>query len=168
MIQDAEQDKDEYKRCPMVWDSKNLPDIYVNGVVGSDKSQVPYGGVKQQQGEENSLLNFYKRIIKIKNQNPEIARGTISKKLDFDDSLVGGYIVEYKGSKVMIVHNISDTEVKEVTISEDIIANPTLRGDLVASDGTNSQGDSVDEHISLSGTTLKLPPQSTAILKSAE
>ena len=168
MTQDAEQDKDEYKRCPMVWDSKNLPDIYVNGVVGSDKSQVPYGGVKQQQSEENSLLNFYKRIIKIKNQNPEIARGTISKKLDFDDSLVGGYIVEYKGSKVMIVHNISDTEVKEVTISEDIIANPTLRGDLVASDGTNSQGDSVDEHISLSGTTLKLPPQSTAILKSAE
>ncbi|MGN1138021.1 MAG: hypothetical protein ACI4RM_01110, partial [Ruminococcus sp.] len=89
-------------------------------------------------------------------------------KLDFGDSLIGGYIVEYEGSEVMIVHNISDTDVKEITIGEDVLSNPTLRGDLVASDGTNSQGDAVDEHISLNGATLRLPPQSTAILKSSD
>lgn len=63
-------------RTQMVFDSDNLPDIYVNGI--GDEPDVPTGGgVKQQLADKDSLLNYYRRIITIKNQNPEIARGRI-------------------------------------------------------------------------------------------
>lgn len=165
MTQDSDEDADEYKREPMIWDDENLPDIYVNGVTTSDESQAPYGGVEQQQDDEYSLLNFYKRVIKIKNQNPEIARGTIKKVLVFDDDAVCGYVIEYDGNEVLIVHNMSDTNFKTADLS-DQIENPVIQGDLVASNGVDDEGNTVDNHISLNGTMLNLPPQSTAILKS--
>jgi alpha-amylase len=168
MTQDSQADGDEYKREPMVWDSDNLPTIKVNDVTGSDESQVAYGGVEQQQEDEYSLLNFYKRIIKIKNQNPEIARGTITDTVDFDDDAVCAYYVEYNDSKVMIIHNFSDSDSKELDITEDILSNPTIRGDLVASNGADDDGNTVDEHITLNGSTLKMPPRSTVVLKSVE
>lgn len=168
MTQDSQSEGDEYKREPMVWDSNKLPEIKVNGITGSDESQVQYGGVAQQQENENSILNFYKRIVKIKNQNPEIARGTINKVEDFDDNAVCAYYIEYKDSRVMIIHNFSDVDSKEITLTDEMLKNPVLRGDLVASNGVDEEGNTVQEHISLSGSTLKLPPRSTAVLKPAE
>ena len=74
-------------RTQMVFDSDNLPDIFVNGI--GDEPDVPTnGGVKQQLADKDSLLNYYRRIIKIKNQNPEIARGRITGTENFDLSLI--------------------------------------------------------------------------------
>lgn len=168
MTQDSQAEGDEYKREPMVWDSDKLPKIKVNNITGSDKSQVKYGGVKQQKDNEYSIFNFYKRVIKIKNQNPEIARGTITGVEDFGDNAVCGYYIEYKNSKIMIIHNFSDIDSKEITLTDKMIKTPILRGDLVASNGVDETGKTVEEHISLIGSTLKLPPRSTAILKTNE
>lgn len=155
MTQQATAVGDEPKRAPMVWDSKNLPDISVNGKQGSDDTQIPYGGVKQQLKNENSLLNFYKRIIKIKNQNPAISRGTITEELKFDEPGVCGYIVEYKGKKLTIIHNLDKSETQ--TVTGDFPS--TLRADLVASNNKNK-----NDHPTLSKDTLTLPPQSTVVL----
>ncbi|MCH5303279.1 MAG: alpha-amylase [Ruminococcus sp.] len=164
LTQDATADGDEYKREPMIWDSENLPDIIVNGNTGADESQAPYGGVKQQQDDENSLLNFYKRIIKIKNQNPEIARGTIKEENLSADKSICAYSVSYKNSTLYIVHNLSDSEEKTVNL-ESLKGELKLRGDLVASNGMDENGTQRNSHISLSGSELKLMPYSTAILR---
>ncbi len=155
LSQNAAADGDEYKREPMIWDKNNLPDIIVNGKTSAEESQAPFGGVKQQEKDKNSLLGFYKRIIKIKNQNPEIARGEISE-IKTDDNEIIEYCTEYKGSKIYVVHNLSDSEEKTVELPEGL----ALRGDLVASNSKKT-----DEHPALSGKTLTLPPYSTAILK---
>lgn len=162
MVQDSQADGDEYKREPMVWDKTSPPTMLVNGTTGYDETQVPYGGVKQQQEDENSILNYYKRVIKIKNQNPEIARGEIAEAVDFEDKNILAFNIEYKGSKVMIIHNLSSKEDKEINL-ENVIENPVIRGDLVASnfEGTN-------KYISLEGNVLKMPTQSTVVLKTAE
>ena len=60
----------------------------------------------------------------------------------------------------MIIHNLSSTEEKTLTITEQMIKNPAIRADLVAS-ATAEKND----HITLNGTELKMPPQSTVILK---
>ncbi len=149
---------DENFRTPMVWDSENLQNINVNGQnIGTAPK---WGGVEQQQTDPYSLLNFYKRVIKIKNQNPEIARGTITATEDFDDPAISAYYIEKDGTKLMIVHNLSSTEDKTLTITENMIASPEIRGDLVASATAES-----DNHITLNGTELKIPPQSTVVLK---
>lgn len=160
-------------RTPMIFDSDNLPTIWVN-TIGDVAKDTKYGGVKQQLEDENSLLNHYKRIIKIKNQNPEIARGKITGVEEFDDTAICAYYIEYEGSKLMIVHNMNAEESKEITITDEMIENPVIRGDLVASNPIDGDGNFVEapdensiyQHIALKDGVLTLPAQSTVIIKS--
>lgn len=149
---------DENFRTPMIWDSENPQDINVNGQ--DLQSDTKSGGVKQQEADEFSLLNFYKRIIKIKNQNPEIARGQISGTEEFKEDNICAYYTEYDSSKLMIIHNLSSTEKADLTITEEMMKNPEIQGDLVASATAEN-----NPHITLNGDKLYLPPQSTVILK---
>ena len=81
--------------------------------------------VKQQLAQENSLLNTYRRLIKIRHQNPEIARGDIEEVVDFKDTEVGAYIINYDGSRVLIIHNAGE-EAKKPTV--DMVDKPEMRG----------------------------------------
>ncbi len=155
LSQQSSAEGDEYKREPMIWDKDNLPDIVVNQKTSAEESQAKFGGVKQQEKDKFSLMNFYKRIIKIKNQNPEIARGTISE-YGIDDTEIAAYSVEYNGSKVYVIHNLNNSKSKEIELKDNL----NLRGDLNASNDKDTE-----EHITLNGKTLTLPPFSTAILK---
>lgn len=150
---------DAYYRTAMVFDSDNLPNIYVN-TIGEDTVAPTGGGVKQQLEDEDSLLNFYRRIIKIKNQNPEIARGKITGQQNFDDKQIGAFYTEYDGSKLMIIHNFNGSDSKELTITDDMIKNAVVRADLVTTD--------TETHVELKDGKLTFPAHSTVILKSAE
>ena len=160
--QEAEQNDDEYKREPMIWDSENLPEIVVNGKATANAEHASYGGVEQQKSDENSILSFYKRIIKIKNQNPLIARGEISE-YEQNDPALPAYQLSDKNSedRILIIHNLSKTETKTTQIEED---STELRGYLVASNGTDEDGKTHNEQVKLSGSTLSLPPYSTAVI----
>lgn len=155
LCQDAFATGDEYKREPMIWDSDNFPDITVNNQTQANEQQAQFGGVKQQQKDKYSLLNYYKRIIKIKNQNPEIARGSISE-YKIKDSEIVAFSANYKGSKVYVLHNLSADESKTIELKDEL----NLRGDLVASNDKKTE-----KHVELNGKTLTLPPYSTAVLK---
>ena len=124
---ETEGSDDKYKRTAMVWDSDNLPGIKTEGVSAEDTA--PLGGVKQQRADKNSLLNTYRTLFKLRLQNPEIARGDITELAAFNDSDCAGYVIDDDGSRVMIIHNVSDND-KELTI--DMIDSPELRGWTVA------------------------------------
>lgn len=158
-IQAPNTTNDAAYRSQMIFDSKNLPSIFVNGI--GDEAEAPTGGgVKQQLKDKDSLLNFYRRIIKIKNQNPEIARGRITGTQSFDDKTIGAYYVEYKDSKLLIIHNFSKTESGELEITDDMIKNPVLRADLIT--------ESSSKHAELKDGKIVVPAQSTVIIKSAD
>lgn len=146
-------------RSQMVFDSENLPVIFVNGI-GDEPEEPTYGGVKQQLSDKNSLLNYYRRILKIKVQNPEIARGKITGTEDFGDKNIGAYYVEHDNSKLMIIHNFNKTESKELNITDNMIKNAQVRADLVA--------ESIDKHVGIKDGKITVPAQSTVILKTAE
>lgn len=152
-------ESDAFYRTPMVFDSENLPSIFVNNV-GDETVAPTFGGVKQQLSDSESLLNFYRRIITIKNQNHEIARGQITEQVDFGDKQVGAYITEYDGSKLLIIHNFNKDESKELEITDEMLKNAVVRADLVTSDTST--------HITIKDGKLTLPPYSSVILKSAE
>ena len=154
-IEAATTASDAFYRTAMIWDSENLPEIYANGI-----SYVPeheLGGVKQQLADPDSLLNTYRALVKIRLQNPEIARGDITETVSFDDLYCAGYVVDYDGARVLIIHN-GDTTAKEVTI--DAIANPELRGYVTAEtfDGETAV-------TALNGTTLTIPAKTSVVLK---
>ena len=155
----AETTGDAYYRLPMVFDSENLQDMITPGAASGYEAP-ENGGVKQQLEDENSLLNYYRRLIKVKLQNPEIARGHITTQQDFGEKEIGAYIVEYNGSKLLIIHNFSNSEAKELAITNDILSNAQIRAELISlTDGS---------HAALQDGKLTLPSHSSVILKSAE
>lgn len=142
-------------RTPMIWDNDKLPNIYVNGVAEVTKNEL--GGVKQQLMREGSLLNTYRTLYKIKSENPEIARGKITGVLPSEDPNYGGYYLEYKDSKMLIIH-YGGSETKKVTIDDKVLKNASVRGKICATDGEITFEDGV----------LTLPPLSTVVLKEAK
>ena len=74
--------KDENKRIAMLWDSDDTSKLCKNPA-GATQSEYAYPGVKQQQSDKNSLLNYHKTVNNLRNKYPSIARGTA----EFVDSL---------------------------------------------------------------------------------
>lgn len=152
---EADGTSDPCKRTAMIWDNENLPDITVEGVKAQENE---LGGVEQQLKDDHSLLNTYRKLLKLRLQNPEIARGDIEEVLDLGDGNLGGMIINDDGSRIVVIHNTSE-EAKEITV--DMIDNPELRGwscaDLAAEPSKETP--------KLSGTALTLPAKTSVVLK---
>lgn len=99
---------DANRRLAMLWGD----DDEVSNPVGSTyplKNQTN-GTVKEQLENSSSLLNYYIKLIQIRNKNPEIARGEY-KALKLTDTYVGGFTSTYNDSTVCVIHNTTDSEV---------------------------------------------------------
>lgn len=149
-------------RTAMIWDNDNLPDIYVNGVAEVQPNAL--GGVKQQLEQDNSLLNTYRRLIRLKNQNPEIARGKITDTFESEDVYLGGYYVEYEGERLLVIHN-GDSVEKQVEITDEMLKNAQFRGGSVATNGDDCDPSYKNEDLSFKNSVLTMPPMSSAVLK---
>ncbi|MDD6488358.1 MAG: alpha-amylase family glycosyl hydrolase [Clostridia bacterium] len=123
---------DPDKRTGMYWESKDAKG-YVKSIPQSTNRDVPEKSVKEQLEDENSLLSFYKRVIALKNQNPEIARGDITA-VDLGNKAVSGYVSSYNDSKVMVIYNVSGKG-ETVTIPSDKFTVSEVRGYAVADSG---------------------------------
>ncbi|MBR6381344.1 MAG: DUF3459 domain-containing protein, partial [Lachnospiraceae bacterium] len=70
--------EDENKRLPMLWSSEDTegengmprrPEGAAYGVTSA------FEGVQEQLTDPESILNYYRRALRLRNENPEIARG---------------------------------------------------------------------------------------------
>lgn len=150
-------DSDKYYRLPMVFDSEKLPDITVDGA--STVEAPRYGGVKQQLADKNSLLNHYRRIINVKLQNPEIARGRITSQQTFNDPAVAGYYIEKDGAKLLVIHNFSSDKEKTLEITNDMIPDAKVCADFL--------GSADDAHLAIRDGKITLPAYSSVVIRSA-
>lgn len=149
--------EDPDKRTGMVWSLSDNTG-YVASIPGATtNTEKPEEGVAEAQKNENSLLNLYKKVIRLKLQNPEIARGTFTPvTLDENNKAVGAFISEYNGSKVMVILNLSDKAT--VTVPKSAMSYSGVRGYIV-SDTTNT------EKVELNGEQLTIPANSVVVLK---
>ncbi len=58
----------------MIWDSEGTGLTY--GPPDMERQENRFADVQTQLADENSILNYYKRALRIRNENPCIARGT--------------------------------------------------------------------------------------------
>jgi alpha-amylase len=91
----------------MLWGDGDL----VRDPVGSTypKDKQIQTTVADQIADENSLYNYYCKLIAIRHKHPAIARGTYTA-LSTSDKNLGGFLVEYEGEKLGIIHNNSASE----------------------------------------------------------
>lgn len=162
----AESDyEDQTYRVAMNWGNNNV-ETRENGFAykayGDDTRFGAYddflGGVAEQVDDQNSLYNFYRRIMLLRRQNPEIARGT-STFITYEDTDVALVIREYNGSKILLVYNLHNEKSKNVDLSK-IIADNGLRGVLAGYLSSDNGRD-----VTLSGTKLALPQFSIAVVR---
>lgn len=69
--------KDENKRLPMYWSAQDKKGM-TNPPGNADQVEQKFPSAEEQQKDAQSILNYYKAALKIRNKYPEIARGEIS------------------------------------------------------------------------------------------
>lgn len=147
-------DKDENKRLPMYW-SKVVSEGITDGPPNCNVSiESKFEAVDEQLKDGHSILNYYRHAIRLRNENPEIARGEIKKIDALCTDTYGVMTKTYEGSTIAIAINNKDEEV-QINLSESEIAEMGIRGCLTL------QG----EEITLKDGVLTLPAKSICILK---
>lgn len=144
--------RDENKRLPMLWsvsDKTGIP----NPPPFAESFEQPGKGAAEQLKDKNSLLNYYIKLIKIKNQNPEIARGTL-KAIETGDTGAVAFLCEYQGNRVFILHNLSPKHIT-IKLTKDTFNYKKITEYLSVS----------GEKAKLKGDTVDMPARSSVILK---
>jgi glycosidase len=144
---------DEDKRGPMQW-SDTVTTGMTKGPPGMDMPVRLFAAEDVQDGDAASLLNYYRRAIRLRNENPEIARGTVSVLGGIADPEVCAVAKGWNGSRIILVINTSE-ETKVVEFSRTANQYEGIRGYL------STTGASVI----LRGDQLTLPPMSIVVLK---
>ena len=147
-------DKDENKRLPMYWS-----DIIRVGMTDGPPNcnlniESNFEAVDEQLKDGHSLLNYYRHAIRLRNENPEIARGEIKKIESLCTDSYGVMTKTYEGSTIAIVINNKDEEV-QITLTDSEISEMGIRGYLTLN----------GEVITLEKGVLTLPAKSICILK---
>ena len=101
---------DANRRLAMPWGDGDFVRDPVGATYPADK-QIQ-ATVADQMADETSLYNYYCKLIALRHQYPAIARG---KYVAVNSSVktVGGFIIEYEGEYILLLHN---TSAEEVTI----------------------------------------------------
>lgn len=145
--------KDENKRAPMYW-FDGMGEGMTVGPENMDKVEHVFGSAESQKKDPLSIYNYYKRAIRLRNENPEIARGVLTYMSEITDEDICAVAKTYKDSTVYMLYNISEEE-KNIVVPKSSYPYQGIRGYL----STNG------EEVLLEGETVTMPPYSIVILK---
>ena len=135
---------DPDKRIGMLWD--NAKTGMTLAPPGSTKQEYAFDGVKEQLKDGNSILNYYKLCNNARNAFPALMRGVIER-ISYDDEKILVFKKTYNDESVTVVINFDSAE-------------KSVKG----IEGSLAQGLCVSGSINKSGSTLKMPAKSIAIL----
>lgn len=151
--------KDENKRAPMYWSKNPDKEGMCDGPADMDDFQMKFDSLEEQEQEADSIYHYYKKVIKIRNQNPEIARGEV----EYLESVSGDSFCvlrkTWEGSEVVLVfHTGEETETLDlhgVMVNGEEISEKNICGTL----------ETGDERIAAADGTVTMPGCSVLVLK---
>ncbi len=119
--------KDENKRAPMLWSDTDKTGITI-GPPGMERQEQYFPAMDTQSKDTSSILNYYKKAIRLRNENPEIARGKIEM-IPVSDQNIAAVKKTYDGSSILVLYNLSPEE-KQITLSQKDYPYESIRGAL--------------------------------------
>jgi alpha-amylase len=141
-------------RLPMLWsaDGKDSPQPFEGS---TETAETDGGSVEEQEQNPDSLLNWYKKVLRTKAKYPQIASGTVTAVQTDDTSLA---VLNYDsgtsdGSGLTIATNYSASDAATLRLSDSIVG--TALADVLSVHGDPARP--VDGQLSI-------PPQTTVIL----
>lgn len=147
--------RDENKRAPMFWSTDNNVKGMTDGPADMEPQENRFASVAEQMKDEESIYHFYQDTILLRNQNPEIARGTVARLEEITDQDIAAISKTYDGTTIYLIYNLSETDKKKVTLSREQYGYTDIAGYLSVDGGK----------VTLSGDTLTLPSYSVVVLR---
>ncbi len=98
---------DENKRAPMYWSKDANATGMCDGPAGMKSFKMKFDSFAEQKDDSNSIYNYVKDTILIKNQNPEIARGTVTFYEEASNQSICVISKKYNDKEVLLAFNIS-------------------------------------------------------------
>lgn len=147
--------KDENKRAPMYWSADASAAGMTRGPLDMEPQENKFPSAEEQLKDSNSILSFFKDTILLRNQNPEIARGTVARLEEITDLDIAAISKTYNGTTIYIIYNLSETDEKKVELSAEQYGYSELAGYLTVDGG----------EVTLEGDMLTLPSYSVAVLR---
>lgn len=144
--------RDENKRAPMFWSADAGAKGMTKGPRDMEPQENQFPCAQEQMKANDSIYSFYKDAILLRNQNPEIARGTVARLEEVEDLDIAAISKTYDGKTIYMLYNISETDEKQVEMSR--YGELELAGYLSADGG----------EVTLQDGTVTLPSYSVAVL----
>lgn len=110
--------KDENKRAPMYWSADAQAEGMTRGPLDMEPQENQFASAEEQMKAADSIYSFYKDAILLRNQNPEIARGTVARLEDVADLDIAAISKTYNEETIYLLYNISETEEKQVAMQQ--------------------------------------------------
>lgn len=151
--------KDENKRAPMYWSTDKTAEGMCDGPEGMDALKMKYGSMEEQKDDPDSVYNFYRAVIKLRNAYPEIARGQVSFLKDLSDENVCVIQKTWNDREILIAFNLSE---QAETID---LSGQSLGGRKAGDMSLGGALATTEEEIVFSGGTLSLPAYSVAVME---
>lgn len=145
---------DPDKRGPMQWSASQTAGR-TTGPPGMGPVTTLFPPEDVQDGDPASLLSYYRRAIRLRNENPELARGTDALVTGITDPEVAAVTRTWQGGRIVLVTNTAGEARTLDLATTSAPGGLALRGYLSATGAA----------VSLRGTRLQLPPLSIALLK---
>ena len=141
---------DPSKRAPMYWNAARD-----NGTTNPHPecelpAEYPLGSLEEQMNDDDSLWNYYRQAIAIRNALPQIARGVPAAETALNKGCVSAYRKTWNDQECIILMNI---DAKEAS------ADLSDYGDWQLAAGLSANGES----ITFENDTLKLPAWGVAV-----
>jgi glycosidase len=162
--------KDENKRAPMYWSTDPDAEGMCDGPEDMDQVKMKFGSMEEQETDETSVYNFYKKVIDARNRNPEIAKGTVE---NIEENETDGYVLESgngdsvcvlrkarEGSEVLLVF-VTGGDAATINLS-----NITLNGKNVSKKtAVRAALTTGEEDIRFENGVVQMPGYSVLVLK---
>lgn len=148
--------KDEDKRLPMPWGDSYTCNPIKGATDGDDSEKYPYGTVKENLKDSNSILNFVKKVNTVRNQHLEITHGDAEQIYRSIDMAVTATKRSYDGHTILVVINAHSTQSKTYNFEDTEFTE--VVGQLTCKNGTYIQQKNKDVK------EIIIPPMGIAII----
>ncbi len=151
--------KDENKRAPMYWSMNADSEGMCDGPADMEAFEMKYESLEEQEQDADSIYQYYKKVIKIRNQNPEIARGDVTYLEDASNENFCVLKKTWEGSELVLVFH-TKAETQELDLS-----GVSLNGKEISAENVRGTLETGAEKIIVEGGKVTMPGYSVLVLK---
>lgn len=151
--------RDENKRAPMYWSMDENSVGMCDGPADMEAFDMKYESLEEQEQDADSIYQYYKKVIRVRNQNPEIARGEVEYLEDVSDESFCVLKKTWEDSEILLVfHTKAETE--ELDVSD-----VSLNGKEITGSSIRAALETGGEKITLEDGRAVMPGYSALVLK---